>query len=245
MNRYPRRTRAPFTLMLLLALAVTFAACGRSSAAKPPTPTATITSARAEAQLKQIVLQPADVGAGFTQDAGRALTNNDAAQARPDTAQALRQYADWGQVLAYNVGFSAPPTPGLVFNAKTARVTNSATLFNTATGANAALTYIQNLPSSTVADVLINEGAGTNVSDTQVTKQPDFPSVGDQSFAWRISGKATFTNGFSVNFVADAVFMRVGHVDGSVLATALGAAPERDQLEAFVQKFVQNARAHQ
>jgi hypothetical protein len=234
--------RAVVTLVLL---ALAASACSGSSAAKPPTATATITPAQAEAQLKQIVLQPADVGSGYTQDASRALTNNDAANARPDTAQALRQYADWGQVLAYNVGYSAPPAPGLVFNAKTARITNSATLFTAPTGAAAALAYIQGLPSATIANFLINEGAGTKISDTQVVKELDFPSVGDQSFAWRVSGKATFTNGFSVNFVADAVFMRIGRVDGSVLATALGAAPERDQLEAFVQKFVQNARAHQ
>jgi hypothetical protein len=239
------RSFAGTAFLILLAIAGALTGCSGSSAAKAPTATATGTAAQAEQQLKQVVLQQADVGTGFTQDVARVLTNDDAAQARPDTQQALRQYAEWHQVLAYNVGYSAPPTPGLVFNAKTARITNSATLFGDADGAAAALAYARDLPSQTVADFLINDGAGTKISDTQVVKDLDFPAVGDESFAWRVSGKATFSNGYSVNFVADAVFVRVGHIDGSVLATALGAAPERDQLEAFVAKFVRNARAHQ
>ena len=225
----------------VLALA---AACG-GGAAKTPTAVPTLTASQAEQKLKQVVLQASDIGDGFTQSVGRALTNSQAAQARPDTAQALRQYAAWGQVLAYNVQYSAPPSPGLVFNANTARVTNTATLFNTAAGAAAALAYVRDLPAQTVANFLLNDGAGTKISDTQVVKDLNFPAVGDESFAWRLSGKATFQNGFSVDFVADAVFVRVGRIDGNVVTLALGAAPRRDQLDALVNTFVRRAREAQ
>ncbi len=220
------------------------AACG-GGGAKTPTAVPTLTASQAEQKLRQVVLQAFDVGDGFTQVASQAITNDQAARARPDTAQALRQYADWGQVLAYNVQYSAPPSPGLVFNANTARATNTATLFSKSAGAIAALAYVRDLPSSTVANFLLNDGAGTKISDTQVVKELNFPARGDESFAWRLSGKATFPNGFTVNFVADAVFVRVGRIDGNVVTLALGAAPRRDQLEALVATFVRRAEANQ
>ena len=226
------------------ALALTLlGACNSGSNAAQPT--ATLTPKQAEHQLKQAVLQPDDLPAGFKLDVERALSNEVAAQARPDTDQAIRQYTTWGQVLLYNVQYSAPPAPTLVFNAQTARVTNSATLFASPEGATAALDYTRNLAPDTVANFLVNEGAGTKITDTQVVKDLAFPAKGDETFAWRISGKATFANGFAVNFVADAVFMRVGRIDGAVMTTALGAAPERDQLETFVDRFVQRARSAQ
>jgi hypothetical protein len=124
-------------------------------------------------------------------------------------------------------------------------VTNTATLFDTADGAAAALAYTRDLPSQTIADFLVNEGAGTKITDTQVVKELDFPPRGDESFAWRISGKATFTNGTQVTFISDVVFVRAGHISGNVQTLALGAAPQRDQLVALVDKFVERARAAQ
>ena len=220
------------------------AACG-GGGKKTPTATPTLSPAQAETKLKQVVLQASDIGSDFTQDVGRAIPNAAAAKARPDTEQALRQYTEWGQVLAYNVQYSTRPTAGLVFNAKTARVTNTATLFNTPEGATAALAYTRDLAPQTVADFLVNEGAGTKITDTQVVKELDFPAKGDESFAWRVSGKATFANGFTVTFISDVVFVRAGRIAGNVQTLSLGAAPERDQLIALVDTFVERARAAQ
>jgi len=228
----------------VLVAAIALAACS-SGSAKTPTATATLTPQQAETKLKAIVLQAADIGPDFTQDVGRAISNQVAARARPDTDQAMRQYAEWGQVLAYNVQYSTRPSAGLVFNAQTARVTNTATLFNSPAGATAALAYTRDLPPQTIADFLVNEGAGTKITDTQVVKELDVPAKGDESFAWRVSGKATFTNGFAVTFISDIVFVRVGRIAANVQTLALGAAPQRDQLLKLVDTFVARARAAQ
>jgi hypothetical protein len=238
------RGRGVLALALLALLGSTIvAACGGGS--KAPAATPTLTASQAEQQLKRIVLQAADIGDGYTQDSGRARSDAESAKARPDSAQAAQQYAQWGQVLAYDVAYSTPATADLVFNAKIARVMNSATLFGDGTGASSALAYAHGLSPATVADFLVNDGAGTKISDTQVVKDLAFPAKGDESFAWRISGKATFTNGFTVNFIADAVFIREGRIDGTVTAVALGQAPQRDQLERLVDTFVERAGANQ
>jgi hypothetical protein len=70
-----------------------------------------------------------------------------------------------------------------------------------------------------------------------------FPSKGDESFAWRISGKATFEGGTTLNFIADTVFVRAGNISGSVTAVALGSPPDRAELERLVDRFVEKARA--
>ena len=206
--------------------------------------TTQISPAAAETQLKQIVLQPADAGADFTQDQATAQTNADLAKARPDTDGARSQYADWRQVLQYNVQYSAPVAPDLVFSGKVARVTNTATLFAAPDGATTALAYTRDLAAATVANFLVNEAGGTKITDTQVVKDIEFPAKGDESFAWRITGKATFPDGFTVTFVAEAIFVRAGRVNGNVTAFAFGQAPKRDDVIALVDKFVERAEAH-
>lgn len=234
------------TALVTIVFGVLAASCGGSSgtaADKTPAPLPTISASAAEARLKQIALQSADVGAGYVIDQTHLQTNEDAAKARPDTENARRQYDDWGQVLQYNVQFAAPPDADLVFNGKTARVMNTATLYQTADGASAAYAYIRDLPSTVVANFLVNDSAGTKITDTQVVKDLAFPARGDATFAWRISGKATFDNGFVVNFIADAVFVRVGRVTGNVTAVALGQPPTRDEVVRLVDAFVAKAGA--
>ena len=194
--------------------------------------------------MKQIVLQLADAGPTFAQDAAAAQTNDELADARPDTESARKQYAGWGQALQYNVQYSAPAAPDLVFSGKIARVTNTATLFESSEGAGAALAYTRDLAAVTVANFLVNEAAGTKITDTQVVKDIAFPAKGDESFAWRLTGKATFANGFTVTFVADAIFVRVGRVNGNVTAVAYGQAPKRDDVIALADTFVERAKAH-
>ncbi len=229
-------------ILPLACAAVLLAACG-SGAAKAPAASPTLSASAAEARLAKIVLTATDAGPGFTQEVARTQTNEDAATARPDTETARQQYADWGQILAYNVQFGAPPGADLVFNGKTARVMNTATLFHTDDGAAAALAYVRGLAPALIANFLVNDGAGTKISETQVVKDIDVAAAGDESFAWRISGKATFASGFTVNFVADSVFLRVGSLTGNVTAVALGQPPERATLTALVNTFVQHAKA--
>ena len=188
------------------------------------------------------MLQPADLGAGFTQASARVGTNDEAAKARPDTEKARQQYADWGQVLQYNVQYAAVSSADLVFNAKIARVMNTATYYQSPDGARAALAYTRDLPASTVANFLISESSGTMITDTQVVKDIAFPSKGDDSFAWRLTGKAVFENGFTVAFVADSVFVRIGRITGNVTAVALGQAPDRAAVTALVDAYIAHAR---
>lgn len=221
---------------------VALTACGGNGAQHAA---AEISAEDAKARLVRIVLTPDDVGGGFTQDVARVQTNQQAADARPDTENALRQFGDWGQVLAYNVQYGATADAELVYTGKIARVMNTATLFRTSDGASAALAFERGLSSTVIANVLVNESAGTKISDTQVMKDIAFPAKGDESFAWRLSGKATFEDGFVSAFVADAVFVREGNVTGSVIAVGLGDRPDAKQFEALIDRFVERARAPQ
>lgn len=245
LNRRSTVTHAAIAVLSCLLTASSIAtACGGGASRGARTTPATISAADAEARLKQIVLLPADAGADFMQNQARAQTDDDLARARPDTESARKQYTDWGQVLQYNVQYSAPVAPDLVFSGKIARVMNTASLFQTPEGAGAALAYVRELAAPTVANFLVNDAEGTKVSDTQVVKDTSFPAKGDESFAWRLSGKATFTNGFTVTFIADAVFVRTGRVSGNVTAVAFGQAPKRDDVIALVDTFVERAKAN-
>lgn len=230
-------TRSPVaTVCCALALFCT-AACGGSSS-----PTTSVPDA--QALLQRVVLQAADIGPGVTQERAAAQTDDELATARPDSENARAQYAAWGQMLEYNVQYSAPIDSDLVFNGKIARVMNTATLFASADGAAAALAYTRGLSASTVANFLVNDGAGAKITGTQVVKDIVFPAKGDESFVWRLTGKATFADGLTVTFVADAVFVRTGRVNGNVTAVAFGQAPKRDEVAALVDKFVERAKAN-
>jgi hypothetical protein len=202
---------------------------------------ARLSEAQAQQRLQRIVLTGPDIGVGYGQDVARFISDEDAANARPDSDVARRQYADWGQVLAYNVQYAAPQASAAVFSGETTRVMNTATIFNSANGANDAFAYVRSLPDSVVANFLVNDAAGTRISDVQATKDIEFAAKGDDSFAWRLSGKATFASGDIVTFVADSVFLRAGRVMGNVTSVALGSTPDRRQLEQLVDTFVAHA----
>lgn len=221
-------------LLCLTAIAVAIAACSSDGPA--------IAVGDPEAVLERIVLQQEDAGDGLTRASARAQTNEEAAVARPDSGAAREQYEAWGQVLSYNVQFAAPVAPALVFTSKTARLMNTATLYRRNDGASDALAFLRGLDETLVENFLTNEGAGTRISDTQLVKV-DVEAKGDESFAWRISGKATFDDGFTITFVADSVFLRVENVTGNVTAVALGGAPDRAQLESYVDAFVARIEA--
>ncbi len=235
-----RRTFSATGTLLAIALLTACDDGNRNAIGAPVVP---VTVTDAEARLRRIVLEASDLGTGYTLDIGRAQSNEHAARARPDTAAAMRQYETWGQVLAYNVQFSAPDLRALVFSSKLARIMNTATIFVDGGGASSALMYVRALPSDLLEDVLTNEGAGTRISDTQVTKDIAFAAKGDESFAWRVSGKATFADGSSINFIADTIFVRTGAVNGSITGVALGAPPDHAELGRLVDRFIEKARA--
>ena len=202
---------------------------------------ARLSEKQAEQRLPRMVLSASDIGEGYGQDVARFVSDEDAANARPDSDVARRQYAQWGQVLAYNVQYAAPDASAAVFSGDVARVMNTATMFNKADGAAAAFEYVRSLPDSVVANFLVNDAAGTRIRDVQATKDIEFPAKGDDSFAWRLSGKATFVSGVTVTLVADSVFVRTGGVMGNVTTVAVGNAPQRQQLEELVDMFVSRA----
>jgi hypothetical protein len=145
----------------LLVLLPALVACGGGSASTgTPAPPA-ISADSAEARLAALVLDTTDLAPGYTQDVARSQTNDEAANARPDTENAHAQYVDWGQVLAFNVQYGAPKAAGLVYSGVAARVMNTATLYQTAEGASAALAYERRLSPSVVAN-FSSATAGTN-----------------------------------------------------------------------------------
>lgn len=217
----------------LLLSAAALIACGGTVAESP------------QSRLERIVLQPVDAGEGYARVEARAITNEEAARARPDTAQAREQYDAWGQLLRYTVQLAPPPEAVALFSPEIARIINSATLFEDEQGATASFAWTRQLSTELLADVVVSEGAGTQITDTQATRMEDVPVLGDESFALRISGKATFEDGLTTAFVADTVFVRIDRATGSVTAVALGQAPRREEVLALVDRFVERARGEQ
>jgi len=223
-----------------------FSACSdgnRNASGGEATPGPSISVADAEGLLTRIVLRPEDAGEGYREGAARVQTNADLAQARADTAFATRQYDAWGQVLSYAVQINATGAQRLVNTGRITRVSNTATVFQDAGGASTQLIYVRAQSEERLANAVTNDGPGTRIADAQVTKDLAFPAKGDESFAWRISGKATFENGVTLTFIADTVFVRAGNVTASITAVALGSPPERAELERLVDRFIEKARA--
>ena len=231
-------TRIIVVWLAVIALAV--AACGGSSGGAVPSK---LSDVEAQARLERLVLQPADVGPGYTRDAAEFQTNDQLARARPDTDQARRQYTDWGQLLQLNVQIAAPAGADLVYTAKIARVVNTAAIFQTSDGADSALAFTRDLSASVVANFLLTESGGSSLTDTQVVKDTDFPTKGDASFAWRITGKLTMANGFTVTLIAETIFVRAGRTVGNVTVVGLGEAPAADLVTALVDTFVTRVKA--
>lgn len=195
----------------------------------------------AETTLRGAVLDVTDVGAGYTLASSSFRSNETLAAARPDANAARAQYAEWGQALTYNVQYES--TNATSFSSDFARVLSTATLFDAGDGASLWLESVNALPDDAIRDFLINEGEGTRIDDTQVAKDLPFAAKGDESFAWRLSGKATFDTGSTQTFVADAVYVRAGRFAGNVVVVSFGAAPDAVKLEALVDRFVQKMRA--
>lgn len=237
--------RAATIALLVLPLAVLAVACGGGDDDPAPTPTAepTLSAAAAETAIEAILLKGSDLGDDYTQDAESCQSNEDAALARPDTDNARTQFEEWGQVLACNAQFAAPPSADLIINAKTARMMNTVTLFRTPEGATEALTFLRDLPPE-IVETLLDEGDGaTQLSDTVVTKDIEFTPRGDELFAWRVAGKATLPDGLLINYVADVVHVRSGSTTGSIITVALGQPPDRAELEGLVDLFLTRAAA--
>lgn len=228
----------PLALIAALAVITTAVACSGGDDTPPtPTPRAPLTQDEARAFIDTVSLTGSDIGADYTQAVDRCQTNDEAAAARPDTENARTQFEEWGQVFTCNVRWDAPPNADLLFNAKTAQMMNSVTVFESPEGATASLEFFRALPEDIVAD-FITGGDSSALSDTRVQKDIEFAPKGDASFAWRVSGKATLDGGFVVNYVADVVFVRAGEVNGNVTTVALGQAPDRTELEGLVDTFL-------
>ena len=226
--------------LALIAAALFAAACGGDDDAPPA-----ISVADAEARLSAAVLRLDDIGGDYMEHTASVRTNEQQALARPDPDVAREQYEEWGQVLGYNVRYDAPPSADLLLNNKTARVMNAATLYTSEKGAASALDFVRGVPPEAIAAFIQsgNSGGEATLSDTRVTKDIEFPARGDESFAFRVAGKATFPDGFTVNYVADVVFVRVGATTGNVVTIALGQPPQRDELVALLDRFIEKVRA--
>jgi hypothetical protein len=245
-----RRGRFALCSLLLGAIVAShmaiLTACSNGNRNATDAPGATespVTVAAAEALLKRIVLSSDDVGANMTEASARIHTNDQLAEARADTDFARGQYDAWGQVLTYAVQFDAAQTRRLVDTGKPTRISNTATVFHDETGASTQLIYVRAQSEERLANAVTHEGAGTRIVDAQVTKDLAFPDKGAESFAWRISGKATFETGTTLNFISDTVFVRVGNITGSVTAVGLGSPPDRATLERLVDRFIEKIRA--
>jgi hypothetical protein len=233
-------------LILAATAAIAIAGCsdGNRNATDGGAPAeSSISIADAEALLMLVVLSPEDAGDGMRAGAARVQTNDELAEARADTDFAQGQYEAWGQVLSYAVQYDATGARRLVDTGRPTRVSNTATVFKDSAGASTQLIYVRAQSEERLANAVTNDGPGTRIADARVTKDLAFPAKGDESFAWRISGKATFEDGATLTFISDTVFVRVGSITGSVTAVGLGSPPERAELERLVDRFVERARA--
>jgi hypothetical protein len=211
------RNRAAITGALAAFAVFALVGCSddnRNATGDGSTAGASISAGEAEELLRGVVLAPEDLGEGMREASARVQTNEELAHARADTAFALDQYASWGQALAYTVHYDAEGAQELVDTGAFTRVSNTATAFEDEAGARMQLAYVHGQSDERLANAVTNDGAGTRIVDAQVTKDMAFPSKGDESFAWRISGKATFEGGTTLNFIADTVFVRAGNISG-------------------------------
>jgi hypothetical protein len=206
-------------------------------------PTSAVSEAEAKERLQQVMLTAPDVGDGYRKEIDRPITNAQAAQARPDTANAERQYEAWGQVLSHNVQFASENLRAVLNTSTHARVIHTATVFNDAGGAETAMVYLRALPVELLEQILTSDGGATQISDTQVTRGLDFPFKGDEIYVLRTSGKAAISGRLTISFIADTVFVRAGNVNGAITAVALGATPDRAALERLVDRFLEKVRA--
>lgn len=177
-------------------------------------------------------------------DATQIMTNDDAAKLRPDTETARRQYEDWGQVLTLSVQYAAAASADLLLGGKTARVMSGATMFNTPDGAAASIAFVRGLSPQLVGSYVEFSASGpAKLTDTNVAKDIQFPAKGDESFAWRTTGRATLAEGLVVSYVADTIFMRIGRATANVTTVALNRPPDRAELERLTDVLVWRARA--
>jgi hypothetical protein len=197
----------------------------------------------AERLLRSAALAPADAGGGFSVESTRFIGNEDAAAARPDSENARRQHAGWGRVLALETQLAGPAAADSLYSGRVVRVVQTSTLYETADGASAALSYTRDLRSSIVEGFLTNDGAGTKLDDVQLTRDLVPPDAGDESFAWRISGVATFETGQTVSIIADAAFIRAGRMTTTVMAVALASEPRAGALDALAVRAAEKMRA--
>jgi hypothetical protein len=211
--------------------------------APPGTSAPAVSVVDAERRLEAVMLTADDLGGAYSKDASRWITNAQAAQARPDTAAAERQYEAWGQVLSYNVQFASDKLRDVVNTPLPARIMHNATIYNDTDGAGTAMVYLRALPLELLENILTNDGAGARIAGAQVQRDIAFPGRGDELYALRTSGKATISDRLTVSFIADTVFVRVGNLNGAITAVALGDAPDRAMLERLVDRFVEKARA--
>jgi hypothetical protein len=204
---------------------------------------AVATDTEAERLLQHVMLTLDDVGGGYHQDIARPITNEQAAQARADTAAAGRQYQAWGQILSYNVQYSAQKVRNVINSPRPARIMHTATLYEDAGGATTAMVYLRALPVELLENILTNDGAGTRITDVEVQRGIAFATRGDESYAIRASGKATISGQLTVSFIADTVFVRSGRLNGIITTVALGSAPDRTMLESLVDSFVAKSKS--
>lgn len=205
--------------------------------AAPATATAPLSPAAeaARARLAAATLQPADVPATMT-DAGAHFRTNDEALAEApadaaDVLQALNR--QWGRLYVYDRAYAAPPSPELLGNGAIARLQSSASLFATAEGAQASVTFNRDLDPAIVAAFVEALGTADSPIRSVTAERIDFPAYGDSSHAWRFRGVVT-VSGLDLDFVADSVNVQVGDIAFTVTAITLNQPPPRPELEGYV-----------
>ncbi len=157
--------RPSSALVLLLALAAAFAACGRGSAQPDP---------HRLRRPSEFVLRPAEVP-GLPPSDAAAVSNDDAASSSPDPRAARADFRKWRRLDGYRVTFSddGPAPNGWLL------VESDIALFQEPGGAHDAF----------VAGVRDLRRAGMPGAPAQWTELPS-PKLGDEAVARQTSGRA-------------------------------------------------------
>lgn len=226
-------------LVASLASLLALAACGGSEG-PPAVPTADSPAAEARSptpedqvfrdRLLNLALGLEDLPEGLILGLEKFISNEDGAAA---AGLSLDEVEDWGRILGYRATYGSAtafesPSPGDLLIVEV-----GVELFQTPEGARQSYEFGTNASVEELKERIVSQHP--ELRDVQV-EEIDFPELGDDSAAWRVSAEITLSGGPTYRFVSTPVTILSGSVAG-VIDVQYAYTPDEDQIEALVRRF--------